>query len=279
MGLTENDDRESASSATPVVAMTIAGSDSGGNAGLAADVKSFAAHGAHGVFAITVVTAQNTTGITSVEPVSTTMIEAQIDAVAADFRIGATKTGLLFSAPVVELVAARAAALGPLVVDPVLVSSAGTPLFDEAVMRAYVDRLFPVATVITPNAAEASLLTGIDVATCDAAQQAAMMLLEHGSSAVLVTGLLVDDRSVDVLATEDGPIVLEQQLVRTKNVLGTGCSLSASIAARLAHGDDIFDAVEIGRGYVLDGLRASVTWQLGAGRGPIDHLSRWPGLR
>jgi hydroxymethylpyrimidine/phosphomethylpyrimidine kinase len=279
MGLTDNDDHESASSSTPVVAMTIAGSDSGGNAGLAADVKSFAAHGAHGVFAITVVTAQNTTGITSVEPVSTTMIEAQIDAVAADFRIGATKTGLLFSAPVVERVAARAAALGPLVVDPVLVSSTGTPLFDEAVMRAYVDRLFPVATVITPNAAEASLLTGIDVATRDAAQQAAMTLLEHGSSAVLVTGLLVDDRSVDVLATEDGPIVLEQQLVRTKNVLGTGCSLSASIAARLAHGDDIFDAVEIGRSYVLDGLRASATWQLGAGRGPIDHLSRWPGLR
>jgi hydroxymethylpyrimidine/phosphomethylpyrimidine kinase len=279
MGLTGSEERKSASSATPVVALTIAGSDSGGNAGLAADVKSFAAHGAHGVFAITVVTAQNTTGITSVESVSTTMIEAQIDAVASDFHIRATKTGLLFSAPVVEVVAARAATLGPLVVDPVLVSSSGAPLFDGAVMRAYVDRLFPAATVITPNAAEASLLTGIEVATRDTAKQAAMALLQHGSSAVLVTGLLVDDRSVDVLATEDGPIVLEQQLVRTKNVLGTGCSLSASIAARLAHGDDIFEAVEVGRAYVLDGLRASVSWTLGAGRGPIDHLSRWPGLR
>lgn len=264
---------------TPPVALTIAGTDSGGSAGVAADLKSFAAHGIHGVFAVTLVTAQNTTGIVAAEPMTTDLIAAQIDALTSDFAIGASKTGLLYTAEAVELVAARAAGLGPLVVDPVLVSSTGRQFVDESVVAAYVDRLFPVARIITPNVAEASLLVGRSISSRDDALVAASSLVETGIDAVLITGLAVGDRAIDVLATAHGSEAFDHELIETVNVLGTGCSLSASIAARLAKGDDVFEAVAEARSYVLDGLRSSARWHLGAGRGPIDHLARWPGLR
>lgn len=264
---------------TPPVALTVAGTDSGGSAGLAADLKSFAAHGVHGVFVVTLVTAQNSTGIVAAEPMRTDLIAAQIDALTSDFTIAASKTGLLYTVAAVEVVAARAAQLGPLVVDPVLVSSTGRQFVDGTVVSAYIEKLFPIARVLTPNVAEAALLARRSIDTRADALAAASTILDMGPEAVLVTGLLDGDRSVDVFVTANGLEAFDHELVETVNVLGTGCSLSASIAARLAQGDDLFDAVAVARSYVLDGLRSSAKWRLGAGRGPIDHLARWPGLR
>lgn len=264
---------------TPAVALTVAGTDSGGCAGVAADLKTFAAHGVHGIFAVTLVTAQNTAGIVSAEPMPTALVESQIDALTSDFAIAASKTGLLYSVEAVHAVADRAAQLGPLVVDPVLVSSTGRQFVDNAVVTAYVEQLFPVARVITPNVAEASLLTGRSISSRHEALAAATALVGTGIEAVLITGLLDGDRAIDVLATSDGSDAFDHDLIETTNVLGTGCSLSASIAAHLAQGDDLVSAVSQARAYVLDGLRSSAEWHLGAGRGPIDHLARWPGLR
>jgi len=266
-------------SETPRVALTVAGTDSGGNAGVAADLKSFAAHGTHGVFAVTLVTAQNTTGIVVAEPTKAELIGAQVDAITSDFTIGATKTGLLFTVEAIDEVARRRDLLGPLVVDPVLVSSAGQAIVGPAVIDAYIDHLFATTTVITPNVAEAALLTGRHIETREDALDAGAALLGLGPDAVVITGLHDRGQAVDVLATADEVVALDHELIDTTNVLGTGCSLSASIAARLAHGDSIPDAVAAARGYVLDGLRSSARWRLGAGHGPIDHFARWPGLR
>lgn len=266
-------------SKTPPVTLTIAGTDSGGSAGVAADLKSFGAHGTHGVFAVTLVTAQNTTGIVAIESMRGDFIEAQIKALTAGFDIAATKTGLLFTVETIELVVTHRQSLGPLVVDPVLVTLAGRSMLEPEVAAAYVERLFPIATVITPNVAEASLLTGMNIETRGEAIAAGAALLELGPEAVVITGLHDGSRSVDVLATHEEVIALDHERIDTVNVLGTGCSLSASIAARLAHGDDIAAAVDEARRYVFDGLRGSASWKLGAGHGPIDHFARWPGLR
>ncbi len=279
MGVTTSTETVISASKTPPVSLTIAGTDSGGSAGVAADLKSFAAHRTHGVFAVTLVTAQNTTGIVAVEPMHADLIAAQIEALTAGFDVAATKTGLLFTVETIEIVATRRNTLGPLVVDPVLVSSAGRPIVGPEVVEAYVERLFPMATVITPNVAEASLLTGMPIETRKGALDAGAALLELGPEAVVITGLHDGNRAVDVFAMRDQIVALDHELVNTVNVLGTGCSLSASIAARLAHGDDIAQAVDEARRYVFDGLRGSAAWKLGAGHGPIDHFARWPGLR
>lgn len=279
MGMNSSQKSSKTATQTPPVTLTIAGTDSGGSAGVAADLKSFGAHGAHGVFAVTLVTAQNSTGIVAVEPMPADLIAAQIDALTADFAVAATKTGLLFTVDAIEVVASRRNELGPLVVDPVLVSSAGRSILDPSVTEAYVEQLFPLATVVTPNVAEASLLTGMPIETKEQALDAAAALLELGPEAVVVTGFYDQDRAVDVLATQDRVVALDHELVETVNILGTGCSLSASLAARLSHGDEIPQAVDEARSYVLDGLRSSASWALGAGHGPIDHFARWPGLR
>lgn len=270
---------ESSATATPPVALTVAGTDSGGSAGVAADVKSFAANGVHGVFAVTLVTAQNSLGIIEAEPVAPTLLAAQIDALTSDFSIAASKTGMLFTNEAVAVVAERAHQLGPLVVDPVLVSAAGTPLFDASMARSYVDQLFPRSTLITPNVAEAELLTGRVINTRRDLLEAASCLLDLGSSAALVTGFHDSNVAVDVFAVDGQVTALEHDLIDTQNVLGTGCSLSATIAARLAWGDELGQAIDHARAYVLDGLRSGARWRLGSGRGPIDHLARWPGLR
>lgn len=252
--------------------LTIAGTDSGGSAGLAADLKTFAAHAVHGVFAVTVVTAQNSLGIRSVEPVEATMVAEQLDAVADDFTITAAKTGLLFTPEIVEVVGARADAFGRLVVDPVLVTSAGVPMLDDAMPDAYRTHVFPHAAACTPNVAEASLLTGIDVVDRATAIEAAAAIETMGPEVVVVTGLLIDDLAIDVVVFNGESRVYEQARIDTQNVLGTGCSFSAAITALLASGADMETAIVGAAKFVHDGLRSSASWQLGAGRGPIDHF-------
>lgn len=260
-------------SPTPPVALTIAGSDSGGNAGVAADLLTFARHGVHGVFALTIATAQNTTGITSVQTLPGQFIGEQVDAVTQDFRVAATKTGLLYSLDALDVVVERAHLLGPLVVDPVLVNSAGTLMLSADMVSAYLERLIPLATVITPNVAEASLLSGIDVVDRASAEAAAAMLIELGPVAVVITGLLEEHWAVDTVAIDGDIYPMEHRRVETENVLGTGCSLSAAIAASLASGIAVDLSLGPAASYVLAGIESAATWRLGSGRGPIDHFA------
>lgn len=258
---------------TPPVALTIAGTDTGGSAGLAADLKTFARHGVHGVFALTVATAQNTTGITSIHPLPGEFVGEQVDAVTRDFKVAATKTGLLYSEAAVETVADRASSLGPLVVDPVLVNSAGAPMLSSDITSLYRERLIPIATVITPNVAEAALLSGIEITGRESAEAAAAALADLGPAAVVITGLLEERWAVDVVAVGDEIYPMEHQRIDTENVLGTGCSLSAAITASLASGLPIEPSISAAASFVLAGLESALTWRLGEGRGPIDHFA------
>jgi len=259
----------------PPVVATIAGSDTGGAAGLAADLKSFAAFGVHGVYALTMLTAQNTTGISSVQVLDAAFIAAQLDALLADYDLAATKTGLLFSEQAVAEVVTRANALGSLVVDPVLVRSSGTPLVAPEVVQRYQKDLIPLADLITPNVAEASLLSGVEVDSVHTALIAANMLRERGAQAVVVTGVSEGARMADVLVDGDGDTVLRHAAIDTPNVLGTGCSFSASVASNLALGNGLAVSVEAARDFVHAGVRSGAKWRLGAGQGPIDHMARF----
>lgn len=261
---------------SPPIALTIAGTDSGGSAGLAADLKTFSAHRVHGVFAVTVVTAQNSIGIRSVERINAEMVGQQLDAVLDDFAVAATKTGLLFTPDIVDIVGAHVGRLGQLVVDPVLVTSTGEPMLDDAMPDAYRTHLFPHAAVCTPNVAEASLLTGIDVVDRATAMEAASAIHTMGPDTVVVTGLLLDEVSVDAVATSEGSRTYERERIDTPNVLGTGCSLSAATAAHLARGASVVASIVDAASFVNDGLRSSASWRLGAGRGPIDHFVGGP---
>ncbi len=254
------------------VALTVAGSDSGGGAGIQADLKTFAAHGLHGTSAITAVTAQSSTGVTSWAPVDPALVAAQIEAVAGDMRVAATKTGMLGSAAVVAAVAAaaRRLPLGPLVVDPVMVARSGDRLLAPEAERAYRDELFPLATLVTPNLHEAEVLLGRPVRDVEAMRAAARDLRALGPRAVLVKGGALPGDATDVFFDGGRMVDLAQPRVETPNTHGTGCTLSAAVAARLALGDELLDAVRGARAYLTEALRRS--YAVGRGRGCVDHL-------
>lgn len=268
---------EMSKSEQPVVALTIAGTDSGGSAGAAADLKTFAAHGVHGVFAVCLLTAQNSTGIAGLTQVDPDFVGLQIDVLSEDFVVAAHKTGLLYSIDVVDQVVDRSDQLGTRVVDPVLVRSSGEPLVGDDVLDRYRNDLVPSAALVTPNMAEAQLLSGCVVDSVDSAGLAAQRLVELGATAVVVTGVPDNEADViaDVLCTEEHIEVLRHDRVATPNLLGTGCSFSASCTAQLAKGASIPDAVMTARDYVVRGLQSAASWRLGAGQGPIDHMARW----
>jgi hydroxymethylpyrimidine/phosphomethylpyrimidine kinase len=254
----------------PPVALTIAGSDSGGGAGIQADLKTFAMHGVFGTSAITALTAQNTTEVRAIQPVPAEFVAAQLDAVLADLPVAAVKTGMLATPDNVALLVSRAGGLPNLVVDPVLVSSTGHPLFDGAARRAYLDLLFPVATVVTPNLREAALLTGRDPATLDDAITAAGALGATGPRWVVVKGgHHRGDFAVDVVWHDGAVDLLRAPWVETGNNHGTGCTFAAATAARLARGDDVLTALRGAKSYVHRALRGSAGWRLGAGHGPL----------
>ena len=258
----------------PRVVLSVAGTDSGGAAGLAADLTTFAALGVHGACVVTAVTAQDTTGIHAVHRVPLAVVEAQLHAAVGDLPVAAVKTGMLGSPAVVRMVA-RSVTATPLVVDPVLAASTGAWLADEEVRRAYVDDLFPVATVITPNAREARTLLGADDEV--GPHRLAAELAELGP-AVVVTGGPEPGHDVDVcvdwLALPGRrPQALRHAAVATRNDHGTGCTFSAALAVGLAHGDPLPAAVAAAAEFTARQLRASRTWALGHGRGPIAHLA------
>lgn len=265
---------------TPPRTLTIAGSDSGGGAGIQADLKTFSALGCFGMSAITAITAQNTQGVTGVHAIPADMVAAQIDAVAGDIGVDAAKTGMLGTAAIVEAVAAAADRHGirKLVVDPVMISTSGATLSDDATTQAMVRLLFPRALLVTPNLPEASYLLGRRIARRAGMEQAAADLIAMGCPAVLLKGgHLEDDTGAggldDLLMLADGSVrVFTHPRVDTRNLHGTGCTLAAAIAAQLARGDALEAAVATALDYVAQAIAAGAGLRLGAGNGPLNHF-------
>lgn len=261
--------------ATPPRTLTIAGSDSGGGAGIQADLKTFAALGCFGMSAITAITAQNTLGVTGVHAIPADMVGAQIDAVASDIGVDAAKTGMLGTAAIVEAVAAAVDRHGmrKLVVDPVMISTSGAALSDDATAQAMVRLLFPRAMLVTPNLPEASYLLGRQITRRSEMEQAASDLLALGCSAVLLKGGHLEDSALDDLfMTADGRVrIFAHPRIATQNLHGTGCTLAAATAAALARGVVLEDAVESALDYVAAAIRAGAGLRLGSGNGPLNH--------
>lgn len=254
------------------VALTVAGSDSGGGAGIQADLRTFAAHRVHGTSALTAITAQNSIGVAAWVALEPAMVIAQVEAVATDMPVAAAKTGMLANAAIVGAVAEAAARLriAPLVVDPVMVAKSGDRLLDAEAERAYVERLFPLAALVTPNLHEAAALVGRPVRDVPEMRDAARDLRALGAGAVLVKGGALAGDAVDVFFDGTRMVDLTVPRVRTENVHGTGCTLSAAICARLARGEDLLDAVRGAKAYLTDALRHS--YAVGRGRGLPDHM-------
>ncbi|MEF8799980.1 MAG: bifunctional hydroxymethylpyrimidine kinase/phosphomethylpyrimidine kinase [Halolamina sp.] len=259
----------------PPVTLTIAGSDSGGGAGIQADLKTMEAVGAFGTSVVTSVTAQNSLSVESIHPVPVEEIEAQIEAVGSDFHIQAAKTGMLGTASVIELVATHAAQTDTaFVVDPVMVAASGDRLLPPDAADTYVE-LIAEATVVTPNADEAEILTGIEIDDEASMQRAGEQLLDIGATAALVKGGHVGtDGVTDVFVTEDGTQTFEHPRVETAATHGSGCTLSSSIAARIAHGEELSTAVATS----IEFMGRAIRYHLDVGEGPgaVHHLA---GLR
>ena len=254
-------------------ALTIAGSDSGGGAGIQADLKTFAAHGLHGVCAVTAVTAQNTVGVTAVEAVGAPVVRAQIDAVVADFDVRAIKTGMLANREIVAAVCDALEALPdiPVVVDPIMLATSGDRLLDDDAVELIRTRLLRRARLVTPNRLEAEVLSGMPIASLEDARRATGQIRARGVRAVVITGgHLGGPESVDVL--DDGGAVVELRGPRleSRSTHGTGCTFAAAVTAALARGVGLGDAVAAAKRYVEGAIRHAEP--LGRGHGPVNHF-------
>jgi len=261
---------------TTAIALTIAGSDSGGGAGIQADLKTFAALGVYGASVIAALTAQNTKGVTAIHDVPSSFITAQIDAVFADLDIRAVKIGMLSQVGAIEAVATgldRHAAQN-IVLDPVMVATSGDRLLAANAVAAVRKRLIPRALVITPNLPEAAALLDQPVAYDEAGMEAqGRALLALGTQAVLIKGGHGNaPESVDLLVTAEGVTRLAAPRIATQNTHGTGCTLSSAIAAELAKGRDLVAAVREAKDYVTDAIAAADALQVGLGHGPLHHF-------
>jgi hydroxymethylpyrimidine/phosphomethylpyrimidine kinase len=255
--------------------LSIAGSDSGGGAGIQADLKTFAALGCYGMTAITALTAQNTRGVRAIHGVPPQMLRDQIDAVIEDMGADAVKIGMLHAPDIVRTVAEAIDrhALKNVVLDPVMVATSGAVLIDNPAIAVLVRELFPRALVVTPNLDEASLLVGRPLADEEAMQAAAQELLAKGARAVLLKGgHLPGDVVSDLLATQGGELHwMRGPRIPSPNTHGTGCTLSSAIAAHLALGQSLLDAVQSAHAYVRAAMRAGARVRTGAGSGPLNH--------
>ncbi len=277
---------------TPPVALTIGGSDSGAGAGIQADLKAMSALGVFAATAVTAVTAQNSTAVVAVHPVPVRVVDAQITAVLDDLPVASVKTGMLGSTGTIALVAQRAAAgqLPRLVVDPVMVASTGRPLLDGDGIAAYRDLLLPHALVLTPNLWEAAILAGVEPpSACDLEGMVSLARRIHelGPGWVFVKGGHLPGvhdpaegggpgQVADVLFDGREVTVLEEPRVTTRNNHGTGCTLSAATAARLASGSGVRDAVSDAKRFVHRALEGAAGWNLGRGHGPLDPFGWAP---
>ena len=262
-------------------ALTIAGSDSGGGAGIQADLKTFAALGVYGMSVLTAITAQNTLGVQGVHELPPEFVSQQIRSVLDDLGADAIKTGMLSSAPIIRAIAEtlRAYEVERLVIDPVMVARSGDPLLREDARDALISEILPLATVLTPNRHEAQVLAGLAIHTLDDVRQAAMAIHQLGPGHVVVKGgdLEGTDESVDVLYDGQEFHVFSASRVETRNTHGTGCTFASAIAAELAKGKDIPAAVAAAKQYVTQALQAGAALRLGQGHGPVHHFAPFYG--
>ncbi len=261
------------------IALTIAGSDSSGGAGIQADLKTFSALGVYGASAITALTAQNTHGVEAVLVVPPDFVARQIKVVARDLNITAVKIGMLATSEIIEAVAGALETLPgvPMVLDPVMVAASGDVLLDEDAIETLRAVLVPRATLITPNLPEAAKLLGGDQAKDEremSAQAAALRRL--GAKAVLIKGGHAEGaEAIDILLDQDGELRLAAPRVATSNTHGTGCTLSSAVAAELAKGASLRDAVAAAKAYVTAAIDAADQLRIGEGRGPVHHFHKW----
>lgn len=256
--------------------LSIAGSDSGGGAGMQADIKAISAMGCYAASAITAVTVQNTVGVQAVHPVPLDILEGQIDAVLSDIGADAIKIGMLHSAEVVGLVADKIEQYGirNVVLDPVMVSTSGHRLIEEDAVAVIKSRLMPLARVITPNVPEAEILAGCPIAgEGDFERVARLLSVGDTVSVLLKAGHLEGDRLVDYFYNaEDGVLTcLPSERVRTRNTHGTGCTLSSAFAAALARGEGLTQAAKSAKRYIEQAIIAGAEYEIGAGHGPVNH--------
>jgi len=254
-------------------ALTIAGSDSGGGAGIQADLKTFAALRVHGMSAITSVTAQNTTSVTAIQDIPPEVIKAQIEAVQEDMGVDAAKTGMLHTAIIIQAAAEMIAKYGfKVVVDPVMISKSGAALLEPEARRTLVNKLLPLATVVTPNLPEATAISGKPIKSSDDCIAAAEEISRLGPKAVVVKGgHLPGNKAVDVLYIERDVKILELEKVESKTTHGTGCSFSAAIAAELAKGRSIPEAVGLAKEFVHSSIKFGL--EIGRGFGPVNPMA------
>ncbi|MBE9046424.1 bifunctional hydroxymethylpyrimidine kinase/phosphomethylpyrimidine kinase [Pleurocapsales cyanobacterium LEGE 10410] len=256
------------------IALTIAGSDSGGGAGIQADLKTFAMHCVHGASAITCITAQNTVEVSQVKAIEPALVASQIEAVANDLGVDAVKTGMLLNRDIIVAVARQIEKLGcqQLVVDPVMVSRTGVKLIDPGAISALQELLIPQALIVTPNRYEAEILSGLTINNLEELKQSAIAIYQRLGVVVLAKGgsLSRSERGVDVWYDGSEIKVLSEQAIDTKNTHGTGCTLSAAICANLAMGKDLWSAVVTAKKYVTAALEHSLA--IGSGSGPVGHF-------
>ena len=257
------------------VALTIAGSDSFGGAGIQADLKTFALHCVHGMSAVTCVTAQNTLGVTQVEAMSSSLVKAQINVVAEDVKINAVKTGMLFNPEIISEVAQQLKYhhLQQLVVDPVMVSRTGSTLIDDQAIASLQKLIIPQALIVTPNRYEAQILSGLTIDSLEQLKQAAIAIQRNSGAQVVLAkggGLSGTEKAIDVWYDGQEIKTLSSKIVTTQNTHGTGCTLSAAICANLALGKDLWLAVVDAKKYVTTALEYAL--DIGAGNGPVGHF-------
>lgn len=256
-------------------ALTIAGSDSGGGAGIQADLKTFAAFGVHGMSAITSITAQNTKKVTKIMDVSSEVIRAQIRAVADDIGVDAAKTGMLHTSTIIDAVASEVKKYDfPLVVDPVMVSKGGSALLQPKARDALIAKIIPLATVVTPNIPEAEVLSGLKIKSLDDAEKAGKSILKMDAEAVVVKGghMPVDGKSIDTLVMKGKVLRIGAQWVKSEATHGTGCCFSAAIAANLAKGLEIEESVKMAKKFVTRAIELGL--QIGKGHGPVNPIGQ-----
>lgn len=252
--------------------LTIAGSDSSGGAGIQADLKTFAAHGTFGMSVITAVTAQNTCGVTKVQDIDEDVIEAQIAAVFDDIRVDAVKIGMVSRPNIIKTIAASLKKYQPsiIVCDPVMISKSGYPLLQPEACETLIAELLPLATLVTPNLPEAEAITGMKVEDKASMLEAAKKILAMGPKAVLVKGGHLTDTADDLLYDGEKEVWFTSERVATKNTHGTGCTLSSSLAANLAKGLTVEEAVKASKAYVTTAIEYGI--ELGSGCGPTHHF-------
>ncbi|PSB12438.1 bifunctional hydroxymethylpyrimidine kinase/phosphomethylpyrimidine kinase [Pleurocapsa sp. CCALA 161] len=256
------------------VALTIAGSDSIGGAGIQADLKTFAMHCVHGASVVTCVTAQNTVGVTQVAEMSMPLITAQMEAVGSDLAVNAVKTGMLLNSAIITIIAQQLKQQNwqQLVVDPVMVSRTGVKLIDDLAIASLQELLIPQALIVTPNRYEAEILSGLTIDSVEQLKQAAIAIYQGSKTVVLAKGgsLLGNEQGVDVWYDGQEIKILFNKTITTKNTHGTGCTLSAAICANLALGQDLWQSVVNAKNYVTNALEHSL--DIGAGNGPVGHF-------